>query len=178
MLAVLITLTPGRRNEFIDCQKAKVHNCSTSDYGCEDTLELYTGVAWARLSFTGIHTRVASKPKIQRIPAAIHNSGWMDDSPGCHTSIEAILVLDPLNVEEAYSHIASRYHSIQWHVRSHWWRDASFGQEEDSMERWLVLHCEVSSAEAFQILCRSDSNDRHASYFRTHPRSFQEVEIV
>ena len=25
MLAILITLTPGRRNEFIDCQKAKVH---------------------------------------------------------------------------------------------------------------------------------------------------------
>jgi len=25
MLAVLITLTPGHRNEFIDCQKAKVH---------------------------------------------------------------------------------------------------------------------------------------------------------
>ena len=25
MLAVLITLTPGRRNEFIVCQKAKVH---------------------------------------------------------------------------------------------------------------------------------------------------------
>jgi hypothetical protein len=24
MLAVLITLTPGRRNEFIDCQKAQV----------------------------------------------------------------------------------------------------------------------------------------------------------
>jgi hypothetical protein len=24
MLAVLITLIPGRRNEFIDCQKAKV----------------------------------------------------------------------------------------------------------------------------------------------------------
>jgi len=24
MLAVLITLTPGRRNEFIDCQEAKV----------------------------------------------------------------------------------------------------------------------------------------------------------
>jgi len=26
MLAVLITLTPGRRNEFIDCQKAKVRS--------------------------------------------------------------------------------------------------------------------------------------------------------
>jgi len=25
MLAVLITLSPGRQNEFIDCQKAKVH---------------------------------------------------------------------------------------------------------------------------------------------------------
>jgi len=25
MLAVLITLTPGRQNEFIDCQQAKVH---------------------------------------------------------------------------------------------------------------------------------------------------------
>jgi hypothetical protein len=25
MLVVLITLTPGRRNELIDCQKAKVH---------------------------------------------------------------------------------------------------------------------------------------------------------
>jgi len=153
-------------------------HCSTSDYGCEDTLELYTGVAGARLLFTGIHMRVASKPKIQWIPAANNNSGWMDNSQVCHGRIEAILVLDPLDVEEAYSHIASRYYSIQWHVRSHGWRDASFGQEEDSMERRLVLRCEVSSTEDFQILRSRDSNDGHASYFRTHPRSFQPVAIV
>jgi len=153
-------------------------HCSTSDYGYEDTLELYTGVAQARLSFTGIHTRVASQPKIQRIPVIIHNSGWMDDSHVCHGTFEAIWVLDPLDVEEAYSHIASRFHSIQWHVRSHGQRDASLGQEPDSMERGLVLHCEVSSTEAFQILCQSDSNDGHASYSHTHPRSFQEVAII
>jgi len=158
--------------------KSQSPHCSTSDYGCEDTLELYTGVSRACLPFTGIHTRVASKRKIQWIPAAIHNSGWMDDSQVCHGSIEAISVLDPLDVEEAYSHIASRYHSIQWHVRSPGWCDVSFGQEEDSMERRLVLWGEVSSTEAFQILRRSDSNDGHASYFRTYPRSFQEVAIV
>jgi len=158
--------------------KSQSPHCSTFDYGCEDTLDLYTGVARARLPFTGIHTRVASKPKIQWILAAIYNSGWMDDCQVCHGSIEAISILDPLDVEEAYSHIASRYHIIQWHVRSHGWRDESFGQDTDSMEGRPVLRGEVSSTEAFQILRRSDSDDRHASYFRTHPGSFQEVAII
>jgi len=153
-------------------------HCSTSDYGCEDTLELYSGVARARLLLTGIHPWVASTPKIQRIPAAIHNSRRMDDCQVCHGSIAAISILDPLDVEEAYSHIASRHHSVQWDVRSHGWRDASFGQEKDSMEGRLVLRCEVSWTEAFQILHRSHSNDGHASDFRTHPRSFPEVDIV
>jgi len=107
--------------------KSQSPHYSTFDYGCEDTLELYSGVARARLPITGIHTRLASKPKIRWISATIHNSGWMDDCAVCHGSIEAISILDPLDVEEAYSHIASRYHSVQWHVRSHGWRDASFG---------------------------------------------------
>jgi len=158
--------------------KSQCPHCSTSDYRCEDTLELYSGVARARLPLTGIHPWGASKPKIQRIPAAIHNSRWMDDSQVCHGSIEAISILDPLDVEEAYSHIASHHHCVQWHVRSHGWRDASFGQEEDSMEGRLVLRCEVSSTEAFQILRRSHSNDAHAYDFHTHPWSFPEVEIV
>jgi hypothetical protein len=55
----------------------------------------------------------------------------MDDCQVCHGSIEAILILDPLDVEEAYSHIASCYYSVQWHVQSHGWHNASFGQEED-----------------------------------------------
>jgi hypothetical protein len=33
--------------------------CSTTDYGCEDTLELYTGVARARLPLVWIHIWVA-----------------------------------------------------------------------------------------------------------------------
>jgi len=48
--------------------------CSTSDYGCEDTLEFYSGVAAARLPIPGIHPRVASKPKSRWILATIHNS--------------------------------------------------------------------------------------------------------
>ena len=73
-----------------------------------------------------------------------------------------------MNVEEAYSHITSRYHSVQRHVRSHVWHDAGFGQEEDSMEGRLVLRCELSSAEAFQILRLNDTNDGHAPDFRTN----------
>jgi len=92
----------------------------------------------------------------------------MDDCQVCHGNVEAISILDPLDVEEAYSHIASRHHSVQQHVRSHGRRDAGFGQEEDSMEGKLVLRCEVSSAEAFQILSCSDTNDRHAPDFRTN----------
>jgi len=99
--------------------KSQSPDCSTSNYGCEDTLELYSGVAQAGLPITGIHTRVASKPKIRWIPATIHNSGWMDDCQVCHCSIEAISILDPLDVDEAFSHIASSYHSVRWHVRSH-----------------------------------------------------------
>jgi len=89
----------------------------------------------------------------------------MDDCQVCHGSIEAISILDPLDVKEAYSHIASCYYAVQWHVRSHGWREVSFRQEEDSMEGRLVLRCEVSFTEALQIPRRSDSNDGHASQF-------------
>jgi len=107
--------------------KSQSPHCSTSDYGCEDTLELYTGVTRAGLPIKGNHPWVASKPKIHRIPATVHNSRWVDDCEVCHGSIEAISILDPLDVQEAYSHIPSHYHSVQWHVWSHGWHDASFG---------------------------------------------------
>jgi len=70
--------------------KSQSAHCSTSDYGCEDTLELYSGVAREHLPLTGIHPWVASEPKISWISATIHNSGWMDDWQVCHGSIEAI----------------------------------------------------------------------------------------
>jgi hypothetical protein len=40
---------------------------STSDYGCTDTLELYSRVAQAGLLITGIQTRVAWKPKYSEL---------------------------------------------------------------------------------------------------------------
>jgi len=141
-------------------------------------LELKAGVARACLPFTAIYTRVAQKSTIHRLLASFHNSRWMDHWEVCHGSIEAISILDPGDVEEAYSHIASRHQSIQRDVQSHGWYGASCGQKENSMERRLVLHCEVSSTKAVQILHRSDCNNRHASHCYTYPRFVPEVAII
>jgi len=111
--------------------KSQCPDCSTSDYGWEDILKLYTGDARARLPITGIHTEVASKSIIRWIAVTLDNSRWVDDCQVCHGSIEAISILDPLDVEVAYSHISSYHYTIQWHVRLHRWRDASWGQEDD-----------------------------------------------
>ena len=102
-------------------------NRGISNYGCEDTLQLYTVVAWASLPNTGIHTGVALKSETQWLPATFHNSRWMDHCEICRRSMDATSILDPVDVEEAYSHIASRYHSVQWYVRSHGWCHMSFG---------------------------------------------------
>jgi len=51
---------------------------STAYYGCEDTLELNTWVAWASLPIMRIHSRVAPKSKIQWLVASLHNTGWTD----------------------------------------------------------------------------------------------------
>jgi len=158
--------------------KGQSSHCCTTHYGCEDMVELNTGVAGAGLPITGTHTGVAPKSKIHWFPATLHNSRWADHCEVCHGSSDAISILDPVDVKEAYSHIASHYHSVQRHVRSHGQRDVSFAQDEDSMGWRLVLHCEVSSTEAAQILRCSDSNDRHAAHFWTYPRSSSEVAIV
>jgi len=153
-------------------------HCSASDYGCDDKLELDTAVSRAGLRIMGIHTWVASKPKIPWLPATLRSTRWMDHCEACHRRFEAIPKLDPVDVEEAYSHLASHYHIVQWHVRPHWWRDASFGQEQDLMERRLVLRCEVSSTYALQILRWRDSYNGHASHLSTYPQFFLEVAIV
>jgi len=89
--------------------KSQCPHCCNSDYGWEDTLELYSGVARAHLLITGINMPVAWKPKIFWIPATIHNSGWMDDCEVCHGNIEAISKLDPLDVER---HTVTLHHVI------------------------------------------------------------------
>jgi len=158
--------------------KGQSWHCGTTDYGCENTVETNAGVARARLPITGIRTWVAAKSKIHWLTATFHNSRWVDHFEVCHGSIEAILILDPVDVKETYSHFESHYHSVQRHVWSHGRHDASFGQEVDSMEGRLVLRCEDSSTEAVQILCWSDSYDGHAVHSCTYLRSFLEVAIV
>jgi len=135
-------------------------------------MELNTGVAQARLLITGIHTLVAPQSNIHWLLFTFHNTRWMDHCEVWHGSIEAILILDPLDVGEAYHRIASCYHIVQWHFGSHGRRDASFAYKENSMEARLVLCCAVSLTEAVQILCWSNSNDWHASHFCTYCRSF------
>jgi len=138
------------------------HGC-TNDYGCEESMEPNTGVAGVSQPITGIHMRVAPTSKIHWVPATFHNSRWVDHCEVCHGSIEAISILDPVHVKEAYIHIASRCASVQGHVRSHGWHDVSLGQEDDYMEGRVVVCCEVSSTEAVQILRWSDSYDGQAA---------------
>jgi len=76
---------------------------------------------------TRIHPQVALKSNIQWLPASLHCTGWMDHCQVCHGCCEAIPILDAVDFEEAYSHIAIRYHSVQWYVRSPEWHFASFG---------------------------------------------------
>jgi hypothetical protein len=83
-----------------------------------------------------------------------------------------------VDVEEAFSHIASRSNSIQRRIQSHGWRYASFGPEEDSVEERLVPRCELSWTDAVQKLCLRDSIDRYASHFSTYPQVFLEGVII
>jgi len=166
----------SRRVDWLS--KGQSPHCGTTYYGCEDMVELNTGVARACLSITGSHTRVAPKSKIHWLPATFHNSRRVDHCEVCHGSNEAISISDPVDVKEAYSHIASCYHSVQRHVRSHGWRDASFAQEDDSMEGRLVLRCQVSLTEVVKIQSWSDSNNGLATHFCTCPQSFSEVAII
>jgi len=115
-------------------------------------LDLHTAAGEESLTSRQIHTRVASTLKIRSIPATLHNSGRMDNCQLCHGGIEAISILDQLDVKEAYTYVASRYHSVHCHVGSDGSRTVIFGQEKNSMLGRLVIQCEVSSMEAAQIL--------------------------
>jgi len=107
--------------------KSQSLDYSTPEYGCEETLKLNTEVAWARLPSTGIHTWVAPISWTHRLPATFHNSRWMHHCEVYHGSIEAISILDLLDVEEVHSHSTSSNYSVQWQVRSYGWCDVSSG---------------------------------------------------
>jgi len=79
---------------------SKIHrpHRSTTYYGCEDSLEFDTGVAWASLPVTGIHLPVAPESNIQWIPATFHTMGWIYQCQVHHGSFEAIPILDVVDV--------------------------------------------------------------------------------
>jgi len=87
--------------------KSQSPDCSTTHYGCEDTMELNTGVAQARLPITWNHTWVAYKPKLQPLPATLHNTGWVAYCEVCDGRFMAIPVLGPMEVETSYRDSAS-----------------------------------------------------------------------
>jgi len=158
--------------------KSQCLHRGTTYYGSEDTSELNTGVSWASLPITRIHPWVAPKAKTPWLPATLHNAWWMDHCQVRHAPFEAIPISDHVDVEEAYGHIASRDHILQWNVWLSGWCHASFRSDEDSIEGRLVPCREVSTTEAVQILCWSSSNHGYASHFCTYPRSFLEVAIL
>ena len=153
-------------------------NRSTTYYGCENTVEFNTGVAWASLPITRIHLWVAEESQIQWSPATLHNTGRMDHRQVHQGSFKEIASLDPVDVEKAFSNSASCHHCLQWHVGSYGCHYASFGYKEDTMEGRLILCCEGCMTKAVQIVCWNHSNDRSASLVGTYPWSFPEVAII
>ena len=154
------------------------------------------GCTWKRVSIDGeysskifdtdpsvvpgdLYTIALTRPRVTcRRYTTLQNSGLLDHCKVCHGSVKAMLILDTVDVQEACSHIASRHHSVQWHVRSHGWCDASFGYDQHWVQRRFVLCCEVSSTEGLQIIHWSDSNDGQAPHFGTYPHYVRDVIIL
>jgi len=115
---------------------------------------------------------------MQRLPDTVHHTRWVDYNQICQGGFTAILVLNPMDAETAYLNSASRHYCLQWHVWSHGWHDASFGQEKDTVEGRFILHGVVRAANVGQILCWSYSNHRYASPIGTHSWLFPEAAII
>ena len=97
----------------------------TPYYGCEDTLGFDIGFAWASLLILRIHPWVAPESKIQWFLVTLHNTGWLDHCQVQHGRFAGVPILDPVEVQEEYGHIASCYEYLQWHVQSYGWHYAS-----------------------------------------------------
>jgi len=106
--------------------KSQSQPCGTIYYGCDDWLELNTGVALVSLPIMRIHLQVATNYNTLLLLATLHYTEWMDHCQVHRGSLEPILILDPVDVEAAFSHIASRYHSSWGHVQSYGWRYGSY----------------------------------------------------
>ena len=99
---------------------------STTYDGTGNMVESDTGVASASLPIMRIHPAVAQESKVQWLPATLYNTGWMDHCEVRHESVEAIPILDPLDLAMAYSDSASHHRCLQWHARLYGRRFANF----------------------------------------------------
>jgi len=106
--------------------KSQCTNCSTTYYGCENTVGFDTAVHWASLSIPGIHLQVAEGSTISWFWATVDNTSWMEHRQVRHPRLKAIAILNPVDVKEAYGYSASWYHCLQWFVRLHGWGYVSF----------------------------------------------------
>jgi len=59
--------------------KSQHMNFSPTYYGHENTVEFYSGVAWASLPITRIHPWAAEEAKVLWLLVTVHNRGWMDN---------------------------------------------------------------------------------------------------
>jgi len=80
--------------------KSQIPHHVTTYYGCEDMLELNTGFAWANLLIRRMYLWVAPIFTIQRLPATLHRTEWMDHCQLHDGSCDASSILDPVDVEE------------------------------------------------------------------------------
>jgi len=105
--------------------KCQSTNRSATYYGYKHVVKFDTGVAWASLLITRIHPRVGHQSKIQKSLSTLYNTSWMHHHQVRNGCFEPIVLLDPVDVEEAYSNSTSHYHGLQWHDQLYGCRFAS-----------------------------------------------------
>jgi len=175
---MLITLTSGRRNVFIDWQTANVHiavlppmDVKRHWYWTQELLEQASRL-WES-------TRVC-------LQYPYYSQYWQlfptqDEWTVMHYIMEVLRPLRDLTLSMTKRHTVTLHHVITVYNYIGWsqgWCYAIFGYEEDSMEGRFVLRHEVSTTDAVQILCWRDSNDRYATDFYTYPHCVPDIPIV
>jgi len=169
------TLSSKRHHWLSNSQST---NHSTTYDGYENMMGFDTRGAWACLLIMRSHPKLAQESEILWFPPTHHNTGWMDHRQVSYGSLEAIPILDPVDVEKSYGYSGSCHHCLQWHGWSYASRYASSSVAEESMEGWLTLRCEVCMTDAVKISCWSHSNQRYGSRFSPYLWFFPEVVII
>jgi len=92
--------------------KSRSTNRSPTYYGCENTVEFDTGVAWASLPIPRIHPRMAEESIIQRLLVTLHSREWIGNREVSHGRFKAFSIPHSVDVKTAYGYTASWYHRL------------------------------------------------------------------